>query len=95
MTCRLPPPLSLIPILHHLHRGKVKQVIYHIIDARTIFLHALMFYHVFAGAVLFVNNGQLSRKYLSPERLRTAGKAPAPVFLGICMLHPLMFFNMS
>lgn len=30
-------------------------------------------FHEFAGAVMFVNNGQLGRKYLSPERLRTAG----------------------
>ncbi len=30
-------------------------------------------YHACTGAVMFVNNGQLGRKYLSPERLRTAG----------------------
>jgi hypothetical protein len=27
---------------------------------------------------MFVNNGQLGRKYLSPERLRTAGIANPP-----------------
>jgi hypothetical protein len=68
MTSYLPllPPLLINPI--HLQLGKGNQVL---IMSDIVYSSANL--KAFTGAVMFVNNGQLGRKYLSPERLRTAG----------------------
>ena len=83
MTRYLRPPRPPIQPNSPLHLGKGKQVVKTASRGTYMFNCAL---HARSGAVMFVNNGQLGRKYLSPERLRTAGIVlphfrPRPVHL--------------